>query len=108
MTENTSFQTCSNHPDRPARWLCAECGRAFCEECITPVCDKYFCRECLKQMDVEMPASGAEPPEWPDLHWDANLVKRMLAFGYDFVLCIAVLHGLKSRLSVSCLLLSER
>ncbi len=100
MADKSSFRTCTNHSDRPARWLCAECGRPFCEECIVPTGDKYFCRECLKQMEVEVTSSESVAPDWPELHWDANLVKRMLAFGYDFVLLLPLT-------SLICWLLDE-
>jgi len=33
----TKPATCVKHPNRPVRWLCSACGRAFCDECVNEV-----------------------------------------------------------------------
>jgi len=67
---------CPNHPDREGEFMCVECARMFCAECIHDRAGRPFCPECLAKAQQEPtggeeakqpaePRSGAVPPSEP-------------------------------------------
>ncbi|MFB6355539.1 MAG: RDD family protein [bacterium] len=78
-------RNCVTHSSRPARWFCWNCGRSFCEECVQPRGGHYICHECVDS-DLDQVQWGLEAPEWPDIHWEAGFIRRLLAFLVDFSL----------------------
>ncbi len=101
--------SCKNHPSRPARWFCWTCGSPLCEECVILRRGQYHCENCIK--DSETVADTEETEDsfrlWPDIHYEANLIKRLLAFEVDFVILllagglISLLLGIIFQLGVS-------
>jgi hypothetical protein len=58
---------CKFHPQTLARYACAQCGRAFCELCVTtrPVsgASRRFCRQCGKECQpVQARFESVKPP----------------------------------------------
>lgn len=55
---------CAEHPDAPAEYLCTECGRLLCRECVTvlgTVIERaYACSHCQGRAD---PVEYVPPPE---------------------------------------------
>ncbi len=61
---------CPNHPDREGEWMCIECARQFCAQCIQDVGGRPMCPECAAKAapqgaGAEQPAAPAEPPQPP-------------------------------------------
>lgn len=97
-----SSPSCVNHPERPARWFCWSCGKALCEECVTLRSGQYYCEDCLEEninesSQLELEADG---PRWPDINYEANLVKRLFAFEIDFVILVVICGLLSSLLGI--------
>ncbi|MGM0380931.1 MAG: RDD family protein [bacterium] len=82
--------SCENHPQRPARWFCWDCGKSLCEECAELRSGQYYCKDCLPEFEFKATSAdtAGEGPKWPDIHYEANLLKRLLAFEIDFVILI--------------------
>jgi hypothetical protein len=54
---------CPKHPERQAEFMCAECGREVCADCIEDRAGKLVCGDCAAKLGTE--AGGAPPPEPP-------------------------------------------
>ncbi|GEM_PF-4310930 len=88
--EEFTYHWCANHPDHPARWVCFQCGRIFCEECVEPAGNEYYCCDCRQELgSAEKPTDRTFPPASKPMR-TAHPVKRLLAFGYDFVFSILI------------------
>ncbi len=81
---------CINHSNRPARWFCWACGNPLCEECVTLESGQYYCESCIEKDKIESAVLPSEDssPRWPDIHYEANFIKRLLAFEIDFVILL--------------------
>jgi hypothetical protein len=53
---------CVIHPGVEAAGECAECGRAFCEKCISTYAGKQLCHACAAQIAERLKAEGSEEP----------------------------------------------
>ena len=86
------ISACYFHPARPAGWFCSECGRFFCEECVTLKNGNYYCEECLDTNTVNNNYSevDAQRPVWPDKTREADFVKRLIAFQLDFIIFLSI------------------
>lgn len=62
---------CELCSERPAKYVCQECGRRICQYCF----DMYYelCKDCLKPVLKEMKQGRVE--EFPDIGW---MLKFML------------------------------
>ncbi len=51
------MESCYNHPERKAYSVCCNCGKHFCEDCLTAGKEYYYCKssECQKKYkeDIE-------------------------------------------------------
>lgn len=58
------MENCYNHPERKAHSICHNCGRSFCEDCLTVGTEFYYCKspECQKKFneDIESELSQEE------------------------------------------------
>jgi hypothetical protein len=39
------METCINHPDKKAEYVCYSCKKHYCELCITESGDYYYCKD---------------------------------------------------------------
>ena len=44
---------CPNHPDKEAEAWCVQCGRKFCNDCLTEDNEKYYCQKCMDENQAE-------------------------------------------------------
>jgi DNA-directed RNA polymerase subunit RPC12/RpoP len=52
---------CHYHPNLPARYICARCGRAICKYCAKPYGALVFCPECFSRIGFIQPAPVYPP-----------------------------------------------
>ena len=88
--DDFTYHWCANHPDQPARWICFQCGCIFCEECVEPAGNEYYCRDCFQELETTTDAAEGTVSVSSKSHHDANPVKRLLAFGSDFIFSLIV------------------
>ena len=71
------MQTCPNHPDRKAEYVCHGCGKHYCISCLTEAGEYYFCNEpaCLKLLHAKSKKQIILPIEitCPNCHWELSL-----------------------------------
>lgn len=50
------MERCINHPERNAYSICHNCGRHFCEECLTSGREFYYCKspECQERLKEDL------------------------------------------------------
>jgi DNA-directed RNA polymerase subunit RPC12/RpoP len=57
----TAIGMCYYHPNLPAAYICARCGRAICRYCAKPYGALVFCPECFSRISFIQPAIQAAP-----------------------------------------------
>ena len=54
--------TCANHPDRPNKAFCQNCGKPLCAECARTVGQAVFCEPCLEaRLNATAGPLGSQP-----------------------------------------------
>jgi hypothetical protein len=53
---------CANHPDRPALWYCAGCGRPLCSGCVVRLAAGNYCPTCAESPGHRPRAARARRP----------------------------------------------
>ncbi|MGC9453270.1 MAG: B-box zinc finger protein [Phycisphaerae bacterium] len=72
MTSQQTLQAqlCANHSDRPAKWVCNRCGKAFCDECVKTrdftTFQAHFCRDCGGQCNAIEPLAQTTAKSFAD------------------------------------------
>src|ERR1039457_4766252 len=50
------MENCINHPEREAYSICHNCGKPYCQDCLSEAGEYYYCYnlECLKSKNNEI------------------------------------------------------
>ena len=93
-----SVKLCEICGERSAKYICQECGRSICEQCIEPY--TWLCKECYEKIKRPSEEIGAE--EKPLLHFPfikLFILGFILMFvGMMTLILAALLTGLKDSL----------
>ena len=85
-----SCEICRN---RPARYVCQECGRSVCERCLEP--HAWLCADCMKQLEMQSqtptPEGGFGSP--PSLMKVFLLGFTLMLIGVVTVVIATLLYG---------------
>ena len=85
-----SCEVCRN---RPARYVCQECGRSVCERCFEP--HAWLCADCMKQLEMQSqtlaPKGGFGSP--PSLMKVFLLGFILILIGVVTVMIATLLYG---------------
>ena len=49
---------CEYHPDREAIWMCDDCGKCICKDCVFASGGKIYCPDCFSLHSMGKPADG--------------------------------------------------
>jgi len=73
---NTQIRTCKICGNRSAKYICQECGREVCEDCLEP--HTWVCTECYKRVKLETPFFQTGP-------WSTPVKMFLLGFLLIFI-----------------------
>lgn len=82
MSEPVHQFFCANHPGFPTDAACADCGRPFCESCLTEMSGQHLCGWCRDQRLSRIQRSAVNPATVLLLARVFNGVSLVLTLGF--------------------------